>query len=110
MRNILIYKHYFADFYELQREDVRKKIDWTIGLVRDLPRIPEKFFKHLENTNGLYEIRVHVGSDIVRIFCFFDAGNIVVLGNGFQKKTQKTPKEEIRLALKIRKDYFDEKE
>jgi len=109
MRTILIFKLYFTSFYEDLPEDVQKKIDWTIGLVRDLPRIPEKFFKHIEGTHGLYEIRVQIGSNIFRIFCFFDEGNIVVLGNGFQKKTQKTPKDEIKLALKIMKEYFDEK-
>lgn len=109
MRTILIFKLYFTSFYEDLPEEVQKKIDWTIGLVRDLPRIPEKFFKHIEGTSGLYEIRVHVGSNIFRIFCFFDEGKIVVLGNGFQKKTQKTPKDEIKLALKIRREYFDEK-
>ena len=109
MRTILIFKLYFTSFYEDLPEDVQKKIDWTIGLVRDLPRIPEKFFKHIEGTHGLYEIRVQIGSNIFRIFCFFDEGNIVVLGNGFQKKKQKTPKDEIKLALKIMKEYFDEK-
>lgn len=109
MRSVFIYKHYFSDFYAQQTEAVQEKIDWTIGLVRDLSRIPEKYFKHLEGTEGLFEIRVQVGSNIYRIFCFFDAGNLIILGNGFQKKTNKTPKNEIRLALKIKQEYFDEK-
>ena len=109
MRDVLIYKHYFSDFYNQQSESVQEKIDWTIGLVRDLPRIPEKYFKHIEGTEGLFEIRVQLGNNIYRIFCFFDAGNLVILGNGFQKKTQKTPKNEIYLALKIKQEYFDEK-
>lgn len=109
MRTILIFRLYFFSFYEGLPETVQKKIDWTIGLVRDLPRIPEKFFKHIEGTSGLYKIRVQAGSNIFRIFCFFDEGNIIVLGNGFQKKTQKTPRDEINLALKIMKEYFDEK-
>ncbi len=75
----------------------------------NLERIPEKYFKHLEGTDGLYEIRVELGSNIYRIFAFFDAGNLVVVGNAFQKKTQKTPKGEIELALKIKQEYFDEK-
>ena len=65
--------------------------------------------KHIENTNGLYEIRVRQGSNIFRIFCFFDRGKLVVLANGFQKKTQKTPKKEIELALKIKVEYESEK-
>ena len=71
---------------------------------------PETYFKHIENTDGLYEIRVQVGGDIFRIFCFFDKGKIVVIANGFQKKTQKTPKQEIAKALKIKKEYEKENE
>jgi len=67
--------------------------------------VPEDYLKHLEGTDGLYEIRVQQGSDIFRIFCFFDEGKLVVLANGFQKKTQKTPKIEIEKALKIKHEY-----
>ena len=108
MRELRIYRRYFLDFYEEQTQDVQKKIEWTLGLIRDLNRIPDKYFKHIEGTKGLFEVRVQVGSNIYRIFTFFDEGNVVVLGNGFQKKTQKTPKQEIELALKIMKEYFDE--
>ena len=72
-------------------------------------RVPEIYLKHIENTDGLYEIRVQVGSDIFRMFCFFDHGNIVVLANGFQKKSQKLPKKEIELAIKIKLAYENEK-
>ncbi len=109
MRELKIYKRYFFDFYEEQTNEVQQKIEWTLGLIRDLDRIPEKYFKHMEGTKGLYEIRVQVGGNIYRIFSFFDKGNIVVLGNGFQKKSQKTPKQEIDLALKIMEEYFNEK-
>jgi phage-related protein len=71
--------------------------------------VPEIYLKHIENTDGLYEIRVQVGSDIFRMFCFFDHGNIVVLANGFQKKSQKLPKKEIELAIKIKLAYENEK-
>ncbi len=64
--------------------------------------MPEIYLKNIENTDGLYEIRVQVGSDIFRMFCFFDHGNIVVLANGFQKKLQRLPKKEIELATKIK--------
>jgi phage-related protein len=73
-----------------------------------MQQVPEKYFKHVEGTKGLYEIRVEVGGNIYRIFSFFDKGNIVVLGNGFQKKTQKTPKQEIEKALKIMEAYQNE--
>lgn len=63
----------------------------------------------MAGTDGLYEIRVEVGSDIYRVFSFFDKGQLIILVNGFQKKTQKTPKSEIELAEKLKKQYFDEK-
>jgi len=70
--------------------------------------VPEKYFKHIEGTKGLYEIRVEVESNIYRIFSFFDKGNLVVLGNAFQKKSQKTPKRELDKALKIMEEYQNE--
>ena len=73
---------------------------WTFDLVEDLQRVPETYLKHIENTDGLYEIRVQLGSNIFRIFCFFDQGQLVVLANGFQKKSQKIPKKEIEMHLK----------
>ena len=82
---------------------------WTLEIIEDLQRVPELYLKHLENTDGLYEIRIQVASDIFRIFCFFDKGQLVVLVNGFQKKTQKTPKQEIELALKLKAEYESKK-
>lgn len=78
-------------------------------MIEDLQRVPESYLKHLENTDGLYEIRVQFGSDIFRIFCFFDEGQLVILANGFQKKSQKTPKKEIEMAIKIMTEYKTEK-
>jgi phage-related protein len=94
-RKILFYKDYFEEFFTKQRNKVKEKIIWTLELIEDLPRVPETYLKHLENTEGLYEIRVQQGSDIFRIFCFFDQGQIVVITTGFQKKSQKTPNKEI---------------
>lgn len=108
-RTIIFYKDYFQEFFEKQNKKVRAKIVWTFDLVEDLQRVPETYLKHLENTDGLYEIRVQLGSDIFRIFCFFDEGQLVIITNGFQKKTQKTPKQEIETALKIKSEYESEK-
>ena len=108
-RKITFYKNYFQDFFSQQNEKVKAKIVWTFDLVEDLQRVPETYLKHIENTDGLYEIRVQLGSDIFRIFCFFDQGQLVVLANGFQKKTQKTPKQEIELALTLKANYENEK-
>lgn len=108
-RDLLFYKDYFQGFYDHQKPKVQKKILWTLRVIEDLDRIPESYFKHLEGTDGLYEIRVQSGSDIFRIFCFFDNNNLVVIGHGFQKKTQKTPVYEIDRAVKIKREYDDEK-
>jgi phage-related protein len=108
-RKITFFKNYFQDFFDKQSKKVKAKIVWTFNLVEDLQRVPETYLKHIESTNGLYEIRVQQGSDIFRIFCFFDQGQLIVLTNGFQKKTQKTPKKEIELALKIKAEYEVEK-
>ena len=110
IRQVIAYKKYFLDFYVTQPDNVQAKIEWTLNLIRVTRQVPEKYFKHLEGTLGLYEIRVEVGNNIFRIFSFFDKGNLVVLGNAFQKKTQKTPKTEIEKALKIKEEYFNEKE
>jgi phage-related protein len=107
-RKVIAYKNYFLDFYEKQSETVQAKIEWTLKLIEVSQQVPKKYFKHLVGTKGLYEIRVEVGNNIYRIFSFFDKGNLVVLGNAFQKKTQKTPKDEIDKALKIMKEYQDE--
>ena len=108
-RQVIVYKKYFLDFYAEQPKNVQAKLEWTLELIRVTRQVPEKFFKHMEGTKGLYEIRVEVGSNIYRIFAFFDKGNLVILGNAFQKKTQKTPKIEIEKALKIMEEYNHEK-
>lgn len=82
---------------------------WTFKVIETIEKIPTDYLKHLEGTDGLYEVQVQFGSDIFRIFCFFDGGKLVVLMNGFHKKTQKTPKKEIDKALKIKKEYEDER-
>ena len=104
-RTISFYKNYFQDFFSKQNKKVKAKIIWTFELVEDLQRVPETYLKYIEHTDGLYEIRVQMGSDVFRIFCFFDQGQLIVLANGFQKKTQKTPKKEIEMALKIKAEY-----
>ncbi len=108
-RNIFFYKNYFLDFFQKQKPKVKEKILWTFMVIETVEKIPVEYFKHMEETDGLYEIRVQFGSDIFRIFCFFDAGKLVVVANGFQKKTQKTPKKEIEKALKIKEEYENEK-
>jgi phage-related protein len=104
-RTIIFYKDYFESFFVKQREKVKLKILWTLDMIEEVQRVPETYLQHMENTDGLYEVRVQQGSDIFRIFCFFDKGKLVVIINGFQKKSQKTPKKEIDRALKIKEEY-----
>ncbi len=103
LRTIVFYKSYFIDFFKKQQQKVKDKILWTFRIIETQNKIPACYLKHLEGTEGIYEIRVQYGNDISRIFCFFDEGKIVVLANGIQKNTNKTPIREIEKAGKIKK-------
>lgn len=106
-RRILTFGGYFEDFISTLNEGVIKKIDYALSLLRIQHKVSKKFVKLIRD--GLYELRVEWESNIYRIFFIFDDGNIVVLFNGFQKKTQKTPQEEIEKALKIKQRYYEHK-
>lgn len=108
MRILEPYKEYFWEFYNPLSQKVKDKVDYVLQIVISVEKISTKFFKHLED--GIYEIRIEVGSDIYRIFTFFDDNKLVILLHGFQKKTQKTPRTEIERAKKIRSDYYANKE
>ncbi len=108
-RNLIYFRHYYWEFFNAQKEEVKDKIDYVLFLVTVADRIPGKFFKRITSYEGLFEIRIEFESNIFRIFCCFDEGNLVVLFNGFQKKTQKTPKKEIEKAAKIKDEYFEYK-
>ena len=110
IRDIFYYKDYYLDFFAKLKSGVQQKFNWTIKLVATLERVPVKYFKHIESSSGLYEIRVEVGGDTYRVFSFFDKGHLVILLNGFQKKSQKTPKNEIEQAEKLKKQYYNENE
>ena len=106
VRQIVFFGPYFDKFYLAQPQNVRTKIQYVFDLVRTEARVPEKFFKHLTDTDGLYEMRVEVSGSIYRIFCFFDAGKLVVVTSAFQKKTPATPKAELERAARLKRDYF----
>ncbi|MBR5542258.1 MAG: type II toxin-antitoxin system RelE/ParE family toxin [Bacteroides sp.] len=108
-REVITYKHYFEDFFKKQSPKVRDKIIKVLDIIEQIDRIPITYLKYIEGTNGLFEIRVQLGSNIFRIFCFFDGNKLVVLLSGFQKKTQKTPPDEIRKAERLMSDYYEEK-
>lgn len=109
VRKVIAYKHYFEEFLKRQPDKVQDKIFKIIEAIETLERVPAQYLKYLEGTDGLYEARVKLGSNIWRVFCFFDDGRLVILLNGFQKKTQKTPKNEITKAEKLKTDYYNEK-
>lgn len=109
-REIIYYKDYYLDFFRTLTPTVRKKFDHVLELISTVERIPKNMFSHIVNSTGLYEIRVEAGSNIYKIFSFFDKGRLIILINGFQKKTQKTPLKEIEKAEKLKKQYFYEKE
>jgi phage-related protein len=106
-RKVVYYKRYYLDFFQDQPDVVKLKFNWTLGIIATMERVPDKFFKHIDD--GIYEVRVEVSGNIFRVFSFFDEGQLIVLINGFQKKSQKTPKNEIVLAKKIKKEYLYEK-
>jgi phage-related protein len=99
-RSICLYKNYFEEFFVRQKQKVKDRITWTLKLIEEIKSVPETYLKHLSGTDGLYEIRVQSGNDIFRIFCFFDEGKLIVLMNGFQKKTQKTLRRNWQRPLK----------
>jgi len=109
IRKIIFYENHFIEFYQKQNKKVQGKIQYVFELIKQVDRVPEKFLKHLTGTNGLYEIRIEYQSNIYRIFCCFDKGQLVVLFNGFQKKTEKTPQKEIDKAERLMNEYLNKK-
>jgi phage-related protein len=109
IRSIIAYKNYFIDFYSSQEPKVQEKIEFVLDLIRFESHVPKKFFKALKNTNGIYEIRVITTFKSIRILCFLDNGNVVVLVNCIVKKSQKTPRKDIKQAERIKKEYLKEK-
>lgn len=109
VREIVAYKDYFETFLKKQNRKVQDKIYKILEAIETLEYVPERYLKHLKGTNGLYEARIQLGSDIWRVFCFFDKGKLVILLNGFRKKSQKTPRKEIDKAIRLMKQYYDEK-
>ena len=107
IREIIAYKNYFGDFLIMQPIKVQDKIFKILEAIETLERIPTTYMKLISGTNGLYEARIQLGTDIWRVFCFFDKGKLVILLNGFQKKTQKTPKNEIEKAIFLMKEYYE---
>lgn len=109
VREVITYKEYFDDFFKAQPQKVRDKIIKILDIIEQVERIPSTYLKYIEGTNGLFEVRVQLGGNIFRIFCFFDGNKFVILLTGFQKKTQKTPPTEINRAVRLMNEYYEEK-
>jgi phage-related protein len=108
-RQIIFHEEYFFEFYETLDLKVKSKVQYVLELIKQVDRVPEKFLAPMTGYEGLFEIRVEYQSNIYRIFCCFDEGRLVILFNGFQKKTQKTPKNEKEKAVRLMKEYFKSK-
>jgi phage-related protein len=108
-RQIIFYSYHFLDFYKELDTKVKEKFKFTLELIKQVDKIPEKFFGPITGYDGLFEVRIEYQSNIYRIFCCFDQGRLIVLFNAFQKKTQKTPKKEIEKAMRLKAEYFESK-
>lgn len=106
IRTVYFYKSYFIDFMNsLRNPKAKEKILYIMRIIEAVERVSTDYLKHVEGTDGLYEIRIKSSSDIYRVFCFFEAGRLIIVANGFQEKSQKKPKVEIERALKIKAEY-----
>ena len=108
-RTIIFYQNHFIDFYKELNPKVKEKVKYVLELIKQVERVPEKFLAPMTGYEGLFEIRIEYQSNIFRVFCCFDQGQLIVLFNGFQKKSQKTPKIEIERAMKLETEYFENK-
>lgn len=106
-RKILFYKNYFSDFFQSLSKGAQWKILYVLDMLKTQQRINQNFVKHIRD--GIFELRAQHGGNIYRAFFIFDGGNIVMLFNGFQKKTQKTPPSEIEKAVKLKNEYYASK-
>lgn len=108
-RQVIFHGDYFINFYKELDVKVKQKIQYVLELIKQIERVPEKFLSPITGYDGLFEIRIEYQSNIYRVFCCFDEGKLIVLLNGFQKKTQKTPGNEIEKAMRIKSEYFESK-
>ena len=107
-RKIFFYKNYFRDFYQSIGDGAQRKMDYVLDMLKTQQRLNQKFIKHIRD--GVYELRAQHAGNIYRAFFIFDGNNIVMLFNGFQKKTQKTPQSEIEKAIKLKNEYYASKQ
>jgi phage-related protein len=112
MREIQFYRNAsgdcpVAEFLDGLGPKQAQKVAWVLKLIKELPLVPKQYFKKLEGQDELWEVRAEFGGDAFRLLGFWDAGRLIILTNGFAKKTQKTPRQEISLAVRRRSDYLN---
>ncbi len=108
LRELILYKSYFSEFYVKQNQKVQNKIDLGLYYLQYTKQVPSRYIGSTKHKN-LFYLRIKQSSNIYRVFFCYDGSKLVVLMNGFQKKTQKTPKSQIDKANRIKKEYFDDK-
>ena len=106
-RTISAYKNYFKDFIDTLSDAEARKVFYVIDMLKTQERVNTKIVKYLRDE--IFELRAEHGNNIFRVFFIFDDGNVVLLFNGFQKKTQKTPEKEINKAIQLKKEYYEGK-
>lgn len=109
VRRVVVFEDHFREFRKSLDRETLKKLYQVITLIMMVEVVPSRFLKAIEGRKGLYEIRVENGGNIYRVFCCFDEGNLVILFNGFQKKTQKTPSSQLDKAESLMIKYFEQK-
>lgn len=106
-RRLIAYKSYFMDFIKTLTESESRKVYYVLDMLKTQERVSARFVRKIRD--GLYEIRVEYNGNIFRVFFIFDEGNIIILFNGFKKKSQKTPLKEIQMALQLKDEYYGNK-
>jgi phage-related protein len=109
VREVIAYKDHFEKFLKDQTTRVQDKIFKVIEAIETYERVPSNYLRSIKGSKGLFEARIQLGSDIWRVFCFFDEDRLVILLNGFVKKSQETSKKEIYKAKRLMMEYYAEK-
>ena len=109
VRQVVVFEDHFKEFRKTLDRDTLKKVYQVLTLIMIVEKVPNRFLKAITDRKGLWEIRIDQERNIYRVFCCFDEGNLVILFNGFQKKTQKTPRAQLDKAEELMKKYFEQK-
>ncbi|MBQ1754992.1 MAG: type II toxin-antitoxin system RelE/ParE family toxin [Bacteroidales bacterium] len=109
VRQVVVFENHFKEFRKTLNRETLKKLYQVLTLIMMVEEVPAQFLRAIVGRKGLFEIRVEHGNNIYRVFCCFDEDKLVILFNGFQKKTQKTPAEQLDKAEALMKKYYDQK-